>query len=498
MSRPDRPKSPVNLAIIIYFLPLLVHNSIRFRTLGPNPQMRHTIKLVVLSFVLFSSIHLLTAQSVVLVQDVNVNERVGKSDPKLNRQRGMSMLKGIKEALEEHYYDKNYRGIDINAKFKEAGDKIKSLETNSQIFRVIAGLLLDFNDSHTLFYPPGRSYRVEYGFSMQMIGDRCFVVNVKKGSDAEKKGLKVGEQVLKIGQYDMTRESFWVLNYYLYQLEPMPVVPVTVASLEGNRSIGVQASFKSPDERRKEAEKRRKEKRENPYRCHRISSEVTACKLLTFSVEKKFIDQMMKEALAGTKLILDLRGNRGGFVKMNEYLTSHFFDREVKIADVITRRKTETRFAKPVRDRQFKGDLVVLIDSDSASASEVFSRVIQIEKRGTVVGDVSAGAVMTSYNLTMANSRGVPGYETLSLYGMNVTVADVIMSDGQRLEHIGVIPDHPVGPSSQALANKSDPVLAFAAEMLGAKITSDAAGKLNLLFSKDEDEDRETDDDTTP
>jgi C-terminal processing protease CtpA/Prc len=237
--------------------------------------MKYTIRFLLLLMALAFHVDQLGAQSVVLVQDVHVNEKVGKSDPKLNRQRGMNMLKGVKEALEEHYYDKNYRGIDINAKFKEAGEKIKTMETNAQIFRVIAGLLLDFNDSHTRFYPPGRSYRVEYGFSMQMVGDRCLVVNVKKGSDAEKKGIRIGDQVLKIGQYDVTRDSLWVLNYYLYELEPMPVVPVTIASPEGGKAIAVQASFKSPDDRRKESEKARKEKRENPYRCHKLSSDVT-------------------------------------------------------------------------------------------------------------------------------------------------------------------------------------------------------------------------------
>ncbi len=427
-----------------------------------------------------------------LSAQIRIDEVVSKSNPKLNRSRGISMLKEVKDALETHYYDKNYRGIDIDARFKEATEKIKSLDTNAQIFRVIAALLLEFNDSHTRFYPPNRSNRVEYGFAMQMIGDRCVIVDVKKGSDAEKKGLKVGELVTKIGQYPVTRDSLWVLNYYLYQLEPMPFLPVVVAgSGEKERSVTIEASFKSLEERRKEAEKRRKEKRENPYKCTKLSVETTACKLLTFAVERKYVDQMMKEVLTGSKFILDLRGNRGGYVKIEEYLVGHFFDRELKIADMVTRKKTDTRIAKPVKGRQFKGELIVLIDSDSASASEVFSRVIQIEKRGKVVGDTSAGAVMTSYNLSMANSRGPDGYQTVSFYGMNVTIADVIMSDGNRLEHVGVVPDYPIGPTGVALAKKSDPVLAYAAELLGTQITPEAAGLLQFLFKKSEEADEE-------
>ncbi|MEO7673015.1 MAG: S41 family peptidase [Pyrinomonadaceae bacterium] len=448
------------------------------------------IRLFVL-LTLFLSIFPITTQSQVFVDEV-----VSRPDPKLNRSRGISMLKGVKETLEQFYYDKNYRGIDIDQKFKTAEEEIKKLDTNAKIFRVIASLLLEFNDSHTRFYPPGRSSRVEYGFSMQMIGDKCMVVDVKKGSNAETKGLKIGDVITKIGQYPVTRDTLWGLNYYLYQLEPMPVLPVFVQE-PGNaeKGIAIEASFKTLEERRKEAEKLRKQKRESPYKCHKISQEVIACKLQTFSVERKFIDQMMKEAAGSTKIILDLRGNRGGSVKIEEYLVGHFFDREVKIADMVMRKRTDSRIAKPVRDRQFPGEITVLVDSDSASASEVFARVIQLEKRGKVVGDVSAGAVMTSYQISMANRRGPDGFESLSFYGMNVTIADVIMSDGNRLENIGVIPDHAVGPTREALMGRSDPVLAYSAGLMGAKITPADAGKLQFLWKKPESDDEDDDKD---
>lgn len=113
-----------------------------------------------------------------------IDEVVGKADPDLNRSRGIKMLKEIKGVIKEHYYDKNFKGIDIDVKFKEASERIKTLNTNAQIFRVIAPVLLELNDSHTRFQPPGRSYRVKYGFTMQMVGNDCFVVDVKKGSDA--------------------------------------------------------------------------------------------------------------------------------------------------------------------------------------------------------------------------------------------------------------------------------------------------------------------------
>ncbi|MEQ1765178.1 MAG: hypothetical protein ABL984_18770, partial [Pyrinomonadaceae bacterium] len=76
---------------------------------------------------------------------------------------------------------------------------------------------------------------------------------------------------------------------------------------------------------------------------------------------------------------------------------------------------------------------------------------------------------------------------------MNVTVADLVMSDGNRLEHIGVIPDHPVGPTAFALAHKNDPVLSFAAKLLGEKMSPEEAGKLEFLFKRTEADDDEDD-----
>lgn len=103
---------------------------------------------------------------------------------------------------------------------------------------------------------------------------------------------------------------------------------------------------------------------------------------------------------------------------------------------------------------------------------------------------------MTSNFFQMSNSRGVPGYETFSVFAMNLTIADLVMSDGNRLEKVGVLPDHPVGPTGYALLHKKDPVLAFAAELLGSRISPEDAGKLQFLTKKAEDEDDEEADET--
>ena len=145
----------------------------------------------------------------------------------------------------------------------------------------------------------------------------------------------------------------------------------------------------------------------------------------------------------------------GGYVSALQRVAGYFFDHDVKIADRKGRKEMKPQVAKTRGDRVFKGDLVVLIDSRSASAAEIFARLIQIEKRGTVLGDQSAGKVM--------ESRFFPhksGIDVVAFWGLSITDADVIMTDGKSLEKTGVTADELSLPTANDLAAKRDPTLA--------------------------------------
>src|SRR5207253_1910338 len=93
-------------------------------------------------------------------------------------------------------------------------------------------------------------------------------------------------------------------------------------------------------------------------------------------------------------LILDLRGNGGGAEETLLRLIGNFFDHDIKVGDLKSRKEEKPMVAKTRGAAGFSGKLVVLIDSNSGSAAELFARVVQLEKRGAVIGDLSAGAVM--------------------------------------------------------------------------------------------------------
>jgi C-terminal processing protease CtpA/Prc len=154
-------------------------------------------------------------------------------------------------------------------------------------------------------------------------------------------------------------------------------------------------------------------------------------------------------------------------------LIGNVFDHDVKVGDIKRRKETKPLVAKSRGNDAFKGQLTVLIDSESGSAAEVFARVVQLEKRGTVVGDRSMGAVMRSRVYGHAL-----GADTAIFYAASITDADIIMTDGQSLEHVGVKPDVLLLPNAKNLAAGRDPVMSYAATLLGVTLDPAKAAEL--------------------
>ncbi|MEP6635586.1 MAG: hypothetical protein ABJB97_02590, partial [Acidobacteriota bacterium] len=130
-----------------------------------------------------------------------------------DKDRGQIIVRAVKDDLKKNYYDAGYHGMDVDARFKAAEERIKEATSMGQVFGIIAQALLDLNDSHTYFLPPAFSTRVEYGWQVQMIGNKAFVVAVKPGSDAEAKGLTPGDQVIAVDGITLVRQNLWIYKY---------------------------------------------------------------------------------------------------------------------------------------------------------------------------------------------------------------------------------------------------------------------------------------------
>lgn len=400
--------------------------------------------------------------------------------PALRRQQAQQALRDAMEVLKKQYYDPTYHGIDIQARLKQAEERLQSANSLSEAFGVVAWYFEPLNDSHTFFLPPSRPFDIQRGWETRFIGNNCFITAVQQGSDAFTQGLKPGDQVLAMEGFRPTRDTLWKMQYAFNGLAPRSAMHLAVASPGGQpRQLQVKSTV-IPLSQRVELETsywslvRRFQNLEQEGKLRWVEhGDVTVVKLPSFEFEDQKIDDVIHAANNHHGLVLDLRGNPGGSEEVLAHLAGGLFDHEVKIADHVGRKDKKPLMAKSRGDHAFNGKMVVLVDAGSASAAEMFARTVQIEKRGVVMGDRSSGSVMAA-RIFPYHQGEVGEFD----YDFEVTVADVVMSDGKSLEHVGVTPDEMILPTAEDMAAGRDPVLARAVEAAGGKLSPEDAGKM--------------------
>lgn len=170
------------------------------------------------------------------------------------------------------------------------------------------------------------------------------------------------------------------------------------------------------------------------------------------SYDNERVDKLMDEASKAKNLILDLRANGGGAVMNMVHLLNHLVPAQTPIGSFIGRSavnnyvketgekpdnlaKIATWNAKPLKTQKvkglepFKGNIAVLIDGGSGSASEITAAALQEVRGASVVGQKSAGAVLVSVIRPISNG-----------YTLQYPITDFVTPNGVRLEGNGVVP----------------------------------------------------------
>jgi carboxyl-terminal processing protease len=148
---------------------------------------------------------------------------------------------------------------------------------------------------------------------------------------------------------------------------------------------------------------------------------------------RRLINELKAEKIDG--LVLDLRGNGGGYLPEATALTGLFIDRGPVVQLKVTTGELEVQ-DDPEPGVAYAGPLAVLVDRFSASASEIFAGAIQDYHRGTVLGQrtFGKGTVQNLVPLDRWSPRPVNGQLT-------VTIGKFYRVTGESTQHRGVEPD---------------------------------------------------------
>lgn len=260
-----------------------------------------------------------------------------------------------------------------------------------------------------------------YGIGAQLgIRDNnVTVIAPVEGSPAEKAGLKAGDIILKVDDYEVNE-----LN-----------TEAVVSRVRGEEGVPVTLTIKREGvEYPLEIKIVRAEIKTESVKGEILEDGIGYIQLTTFSDEEvsdKFAEKLNELKQQGMKkLILDLRGNPGGYLNECVEIASNF----IPEGEVIT--YTIDKYDKKVISNSLGGDaigmpLVVLVDGGSASASEVVTGALRDYEVATIIGTRTFGKGIVQQLRVLPNDMG----------GLKVTTSKYYTPNGENIHGTGIEPN---------------------------------------------------------
>jgi C-terminal processing protease CtpA/Prc len=250
--------------------------------------------------------------------------------------------------VKKNYYDPGYHKLDLESRYHTYDGYLDRAPTMSEAFHVIAAFLAEFHDSHLFFEPPERGTKYDSGYRMQMVGDRCFVTRVRPHSDAESK-VHPGDEIVSLDGFAVNRTDIEDAQYYFHLLTPLTAEGLEVRSPEGEMRRVLVQEVQVPTKRTVDLSQPenddywnlvRRGENEAHLKRERLATvgDTTVWKMAEFSDDSDAHQTALWAVRKHNNLILDLRGNPGGYTDALKEIVGAFFDHDVKIADRVSRK----------------------------------------------------------------------------------------------------------------------------------------------------------------
>ncbi len=236
------------------------------------------------------------------------------------------------------------------------------------------------------------------GVSFNMVTDTVLIISAIAGGPSEKAGIIPGDKIIYV-------------NDTLIAGKNIPDEEI-VKMLKGPRGtkVNLKIERKGTDELLPFTIVRDKIPIYSVDVSYMMSDDVGYIKISTFALTthdefKKGLNELKSQGMK--KLILDLRGNSGGVMDAATMIADEFLPEGKLIVFTMGKSKPRQEIKATAQGEFEKGELVILIDEWSASASEILAGAVQDNDRGTIIGRRSFGKGLVQEPVMFRDGSGM-------------------------------------------------------------------------------------------
>lgn len=382
--------------------------------------------------------------------------------------------------IKEKHFDPKFNGVDWDKMHDIYAPRVARVKNDKEFYELLQEMLGELHQSHFVVLPPEfvNSNKADskepkegsIGVQVRIVDGEVVIWRVAPNSTGARAGLRPGFIIKQLDNETVEQISAPLMKRKQSAEEIRELITSVIMDDHFNGAMGSSLRLVYLDESDRAHEvtlKREKLSGEmsppigdfpsfyTEFEAKRLADSIG---YIRFNMFFPVLNQRIKAAIRSMSdapgIIIDLRGNPGGFDGVGQGLAGLLLNQQTVLGVSRMRKGFENYIVYPQKN-PYNGPVVILVDCMSGSASESFAGGMQSIGRAVVVGERSGGGDLDASVAQLPTGA-------LLLYAY----ADFVTAKGVSLEGRGVVPDLDVKLTRASLLSDNDPQLEAAVNYL--------------------------------